>query len=72
MYALEKSFPGASLNYVKIKLAIKVIRELNIVSVEEKGSKTYKFKFTYSKNKTSLDKSSILKTIKGMYPQRNK
>lgn len=72
LYALEKSFPGASLNYVKIKLAIKVIRELNIVSVEEKGSKAYKFKFTYSKNKTSLDKSSILKTIKGMYPQRNK
>lgn len=70
LYALERSFPDVSLNYVKVKLAIKVIRELNIISVEEKDSKTYKFKFTYSKNKTSLDKSNILKTVKGMYPNK--
>lgn len=69
LHSLEKSFPDVPFNYVKLKLAIKVIRELNIISVEEKDGDTYKFRFTYSKAKTSLDKSNILKTLKGMYPQ---
>lgn len=69
LHALKKASPDSTLNYIKLKLIIKVMRELNIASVEEDGEK-YTFGFSYTKSKTSLDKSNILKTLRGMYFQK--
>ncbi len=57
-------------NYVKLKYIIKVFRELNIVSVEEIDNLSFAFHMGFTKNKTSLDKSNILKKLKSMYPKR--
>ena len=62
--------PSTKVNYVKLKYIVKVFRELNIVSIEELDNFTFAFKITFSKNKTSLDKSNILKKLKSMYPKR--
>lgn len=56
-----------SLNYVKIKYIIKVFRELNIISINDMDNTSFNFKFSFTKNKTSLDKSNILKKLKSMY-----
>jgi len=64
---LCRTVGNGSLNYVKIKLIIKVFRELNIISINDIDSTSFKFKFSFTKNKTSLDKSNILKKLKSMY-----
>ena len=58
------------LNYVKLKYIIKIFRELNIVTIEELDKFTFAFHVSFTKNKTSLDKSNILKKLKSMYPKK--
>ena len=65
-----KNNPQTKINYVKLKFIIKVFRELNIVVIDELDSLTFAFHIVFSKNKTSLDKSNILKKLKSMYPKR--
>ncbi len=68
---LMKLNGGEKLNYVKTKFIIKIFRELNIISIVENDEKSFNFKFSYTKNKTSLDKSNILKKLKNVYqPKR--
>lgn len=54
--------------YSKVKIIIKVFTELNIVAIEEIDDFSFTFKIAYSKNKTNLEKSSLLKKLKSMYP----
>ncbi len=67
LYALKKKYSGVTLNYVKLKLVIKVFRELNIIAIEEIDDYSFEFRINFSKNKTNLEKSSILKKIKSIY-----
>lgn len=60
----------SKLNYVKIKMIIKVFRELNVISINEIDHVNFSFKFSFTKNKTSLDKSNILKKLKSMYQNK--
>ena len=60
---------NSKINYVKLKFIIKVFRELNIIAIEELDNVTFTFHIVFTKNKTSLDKSSILKKLKSMYPK---
>lgn len=60
----------SNLNYVKIKMIIKVFRELNVISINEIDHVNFSFKFSFTKNKTSLDKSNILKKLKSMYQNK--
>lgn len=55
------------LTYSKVKIIIKVFTELNIVAIEEIDDFSFTFKIAYSKNKTNLEKSSLLKKLKSMY-----
>ena len=57
---------GYIIPYVKLKFIIQIFRELNLIGVEELDAEReiYSFKFIYVNNKTSLDKSSILKRLK--------
>ncbi len=66
---LLKGDTDPKINYVKLKFIIKVFRELNIVAIEELDSVTFAFHIVFTKSKTSLDKSSILKKLKSMYPK---
>ena len=65
-----KNEPNCGINYIKVKFAIKVFRELNIVNIEEIDAVTFSFSISFAKNKTSLDKSSILKKLKFTYSKK--
>ncbi len=60
---------GHNVSYMKLKFIITVFRELNLLSVNELDSEReiYSFKYIYVKNKTSLDKSNILKKLKSLF-----
>ena len=55
------------MNYVKVKTMVMVFRELNIISINEIDDFSFEFKFSGTINKTSLDKSNILKKLKYTY-----
>lgn len=65
--ALNRKYTGVTANYIKLKIVIKVFRELNIISIDEIDDYSFNFKINYSKNKTNLEKSSILRKIKTLY-----
>jgi hypothetical protein len=57
---------GYNISYVKLKAIIMIFRELNVVGVEDtdRGDEVYEFSYVFVKNKTSLDKSGILKKMR--------
>ena len=61
----RKNLPGHKW-LVKLKYIILIFRELNLIGVEDidPEREIYSFKYIYVKNKTSLDKSSILKKLR--------
>ena len=61
---------NSGLNYIKVKFIINVFMELNIIFINEINASEFSFKFSFTKNKTSLDKSSILKRLKSMYQSK--
>lgn len=52
-----------SIGYVKLKIIIKVLQELNLVGIDEFEKESYKFTVRYSQ-KTNLEKSSLLKRLR--------
>ncbi|MBR5632678.1 MAG: single-stranded-DNA-specific exonuclease RecJ, partial [Clostridia bacterium] len=60
---------GHNISYIKLKFIISVFRELNLLGVTELDAEReiYSFKYIYVKNKTSLDKSNILKKLKALF-----
>ncbi len=67
LQALNRKYSGVTANYIKLKLIIKVFRELNIISIDEIDEYSFIFKINFSKNKSNLDKSNILRKIKTLY-----
>ncbi len=67
LHALKRKYSGVTLNYVKLKLVIKIFRELNIISIDELDEFSFEFRINFSKSKTNLEKSNILKKIKSIY-----
>ncbi len=61
--ALQKTAPSANIGYIKLKIIIKVLYELNILGIEESEEEVYRFTVHYSK-KTQLEKSNILRRIR--------
>jgi len=55
---------GVSIGYIKLKIIIMVLKELNIVSLEEVENEVYRFRIHYTSAKTELDKSSLLRRIR--------
>lgn len=58
------------ISYPKLKFIIKIFLELNIVNIEETDEYSFKYRITYTKTKTSLEKSNILKRLKTTYTLR--
>lgn len=57
------------INYVKLKLILAVLNELNICGAEEIAEDVYKINIFFNASKTSIDKSSILKKLRGQCRQ---
>ena len=52
------------ISYIKLKVIIMVMRELNIVHIDEVGDEIYKFSIHYTTAKTDLEKSGILRKLR--------
>ena len=52
------------ISYVKLKIIIMVMRELNIVHIDEISDEVYKFAIHYTTTKTDLEKSGILRKLR--------
>lgn len=57
---------GESLiNYIKLKFILGILNELKICDVDEISDDVYRFNIFFNANKTSIEKSSILRKLRG-------
>ncbi len=61
---LARSESGAGIGYVKLKIIVMVMKELNIVAIDEIDDEVYKFGIHYSTSKTDLEKSTLLRRLR--------
>ena len=61
---LVNSSDEQRINYIKLKFILRIFNELQICEVNEIDADIYKFNIFFNANKTSIEKSSILKKIK--------
>jgi single-stranded-DNA-specific exonuclease len=52
------------INYIKLKIIIKVFTELNLIGIDEFKNEVYRFTIHYSTSKTELDKSNLLRRLR--------
>lgn len=55
--------PHMNINYIKLKVMIKVMIEMNIIGIEEEGE-VYTFTVRYSTTKTDLERSGLLRRLR--------
>ena len=53
-----------AVSYIKLKFLLLIMREMNILGIDEIEPEYYVFKLQYNSNKTDLDKSNILKKLR--------
>ena len=58
------------INYIKLKFIIKILNELKICGVEKSDEEHYKFDVYFTASKTNIEKSSILKMLRGQCRNR--
>lgn len=58
-----------SIGYIKLKLIIKIMQELNLLGIEEIGDELYRFRLHYTQNKTDLEKSNLLRRLRSQIKQ---
>ena len=63
---------GGKMNYVKLKYIFEILNELKICDVREMRKDHYVYEVNFLANKTSIDKSSILKKLKSQCVDRVK
>ena len=61
---LAFSSPDKHIGYIKLKFIIMVLKELNLVALEEVEEEVYSFRISYSTAKTELDRSSWLRRLR--------
>ncbi len=55
---------GIIMSYIKLKVIIMVLKELNLVDITDVSDEVYKFNIHYSTGKTMLDKSTLLRHLR--------
>ncbi|MBQ4071732.1 MAG: single-stranded-DNA-specific exonuclease RecJ [Clostridia bacterium] len=65
IFGLARVHDARQIGYVKLKVIIKVFIELNLVGIEELENEVYRFRVHYSTSKADLEKSTLLRRIKG-------
>lgn len=65
---ITSKFTGAfgerRIGYIKLKIIVMVLKELNLVSLEEISDEVYKFAIHYTTSKTDLEKSTWLRRFR--------
>ena len=61
---LKKTYETKNIEYIKLKIIIKIFTELNILGINEISPELYQFKVYFSSAKTDLDKSGLLRRIR--------
>ncbi|MBR5011377.1 MAG: hypothetical protein IKY12_02345, partial [Clostridia bacterium] len=56
--------PLSNLGYIKLRMIINILLELNIVGVEEIAPEKYSFRMHYQSKHTDLEKSAILRRLR--------
>ena len=56
---------GTEIGYCKLKFILAILRELQICEIEETAEDVYSFEIFFNASKTSIEKSSILKKLRG-------
>ena len=67
---LKSTNDGRNINYVKLMYILKIFRELKICTVESIDDSLFYFDVSFNSTKTSIDKSSILRKLKGQCRNR--
>ena len=62
---------NANINYIKLKFIVKILNELKICGVEQIDKEHYKFDVYFSASKTNIEKSSILRMLRGQCRNRS-
>lgn len=60
---LARCRDAVDIGYIKVKIIIKVLQELNLLGIDEIENEVYKFSVRYSE-KTNLDKSNLLRRLR--------
>lgn len=63
--AFAKNYEKRSMNYIKLMIILKVFLELNLIGIEEIDVELYRFKIHYSTSKADLEKSNLLRRLRG-------
>ncbi len=71
MLGINNYSENLKIGYVKLKIIIKVFTELNILSINELSPEVYQFKVFYSSTKADLEKSNLLRRIRGQQEKNN-
>ena len=58
------SDPSVNIGYLKLKVIIRVLQEMNLLGIEETSDEFYAFKLRFSDKKADLDKSNILRKLR--------
>ncbi len=70
MKRLSAQGASGTINYIKLKYILKIFNELQICEIQEIEQDIYSFRIFFNASKTSIDKSSILKKLKGQCKDR--
>ncbi len=55
---------GVNIGYIKLKIIVMVMKELNIANIEDASDEVYRFNIQYKTTKTELDKSTLLRRLR--------
>ncbi len=70
LLAKLRSAAGAvKIGYVKLKMIIRILQELNLLGIEEVSEEYYHFRLNFSDKKTDLEKSNLLRRLRTQYKQ---
>ena len=56
---------NGSIGYIKLKIIIRVLQELNLMGIEEISEEVYRFSIRFTSKKTDLEKSTWLHRLRG-------
>ena len=60
----RNSDDGVEIGYVKLKIIVMIMKELNIANIEDVSDEVYRFNIQYKTTKTELEKSTLLRRLR--------
>lgn len=62
--AILSKLSPSNIGYIKLKIIIRVLQEMNLLGIEEIEDEVYRFKIQYTTKKTDLEKSNLLRRLR--------